>query len=238
MFPKNLHQTEQFSVGPLSVRFRASLHPKSLAASHPEQSCDLHSRLDRGMKYVVGDVDAPDSVSAMHTLTRGVIHNPISSEAVKEIAMSTCRFVVSMLLLGTVLCAAAVAQRPVPPVRSGGPAPWKNRQEPCWQVAGISQSAMQQVRTTRQQARQEMEAVCANSSLSLQQKREQLREIRQKERQQVATLITPQQEQARRACQQERGMGGHAGGGGGRGTGPCGEMPTGKKAEPQAEQKD
>lgn len=151
--------------------------------------------------------------------------------------MSTCRLIVATLL-GGVLCATVLAQNPVPPVRGRAPTPRRNRQEPCWQVAGISRSAMQQVRTIRQQARQEIEAVCANSSLSLQQKREQLREIRQKERQQVEALISPQQEQARRACQQERGVGGHAGGGGGRGAGPCGEMPGGKNVEPQPERED
>ena len=93
---------------------------------------------------------------------------------------------------------------------------------------------MQQVRSIRQQGRMEVEGVCANSSLSLQQKRQQIREIREKERQQVEALISPAQAEARRACQQERGIGGH----GGRGLhagGPCGEMPKGKKAPPEPE---
>ncbi len=125
------------------------------------------------------------------------------------------------------------------PVRGSGPAPRRNRPEPCWQVAGVSRSAIQQARAIRQQARQEVEAVCANSSLSPQQKRQQIQEIRQKERQQVEGVISPAQEQSMQACRKERGLGGggHVGRGG-HGSGPCGEMPAGKKAEKEAEPED
>lgn len=108
-----------------------------------------------------------------------------------------------------------------------GTTPKPARREPCWQVAGVSKSAMQQRHLIAQQARQEIESVCANSSLSVQQKRERIREIRQRERQQIEALITPQQQAAMRTCQEQRG-GGHAGGGhatGGHGAGPCGMMP-------------
>jgi hypothetical protein len=147
--------------------------------------------------------------------------------------MSRGRLMVSVVLAG-IVCASAWGQI-APPVRGRGVAgPRRVRQEPCWQVAGISRSAMQQVRSIRQQARMEVEGVCANSSLSLQQKRQQVREIREKERQQVEALISPAQEEARRACRQERGIGGHAGRGI-RAGGPCGEMPKGKKAPPEPE---
>ncbi len=73
--------------------------------------------------------------------------------------------------------------------------------------------------------------MCANSSLSLQQKREQIHEIRQREKQQLEGLITPQQQQEVQACRKERGMGGH-GGGGGRGAGPCGEIATPRHQQP------
>ncbi len=98
--------------------------------------------------------------------------------------------------------------------------------EPCWQVAGVSKAAMQQRHAIAMQTRQEIESVCANSSISVTQKRERIRQIRQQERQQVDGLISPQQQAAIRACQEQRG--GHVGGGhlgGGHGTGPCGTMP-------------
>jgi hypothetical protein len=99
---------------------------------------------------------------------------------------------------------------------------------------------MQQRQALARQARQEIESVCANGSLTMQQKRERIREIRERERQQAEALVTPQQQEALRACQQERG-GGHGGGGhlgGGRGAGPCGELPSATHLENEPSTKD
>lgn len=99
-----------------------------------------------------------------------------------------------------------------------------NRREPCWEVAGISKSAMEQRRAISMQSRQEVEAVCADAALSPAQKQTRIREIHQQERQQIDGLISPAQREAMHACQQERG-GGMGGGnlvGGGGGEGPCG----------------
>jgi len=127
------------------------------------------------------------------------------------------------------------------PVRPGSPtAPGTTakpaRQEPCWEVAGVSKAAIQQRRAITQQARQEVEAVCANPSLTAQQKRQEIQQIHQRERQEVDAIITPAQQEAIRSCQQARNAGhggGHAAGGGG---GPCGEMPAGHKPNPQHEE--
>jgi hypothetical protein len=106
------------------------------------------------------------------------------------------------------------------------------RLEPCWQVAGISKAAMEQRKTLNLQTRQQVEAVCANSSLSPQQKRQQIQQIHRQEKEQLDGIITPAQQQAMRSCQSERNAGhvsaGHVGG-----TGPCGEMPTGQQPSPQ-----
>lgn len=122
----------------------------------------------------------------------------------------------------------------VPGTTVGGTRPGRHggttttRREPCWEVAGISKSAMQQRHVLAQQTRQEVEAVCANTSLTPAQKQQRIREIHQQERQQMQGLITPQQEEALRACRQERGGGTHVGGGhiGGHGLGPCGTLPS------------
>jgi len=104
------------------------------------------------------------------------------------------------------------------------------RQEPCWQVAGISKSAMEQRRQLAQETRQQIEAVCANSALSPSQKKEEIHQIRERERQQMESLITPSQQEALRACQQERHHGaashpaGHSGG-------PCGETAPSREGE-------
>ena len=100
---------------------------------------------------------------------------------------------------------------------------------PCWQQAGIEKSAMEQRWATERDTRSQVEAVCANSSLTPQQKQQQAREIRQQARQKMEGLVTPEQEKALTVCQQERGM--NHGGGGAEGSahqeggGGCGEWP-------------
>jgi len=155
--------------------------------------------------------------------------------------MSCNKIVLSALFAGIIFSAAltgtATAQVPVRPVPSTAPgATRRPRQEPCWQVAGISRSALQQRRAIARQARQEVESVCANSSLSLQQKRQQIEQIHQRERQQIDGIITPAQQEALRSCQEARNGGGHVGGHGGGGHGgPCGEMSVGHKPHPMEE---
>lgn len=155
--------------------------------------------------------------------------------------MSGNKTVLSALLAGIILSAAlaenANAQVPIRTGPSTAPGTAKHpRLEPCWEVAGVSKSALQQRRVIAQQARQEVEAVCANSSLSIQQKRQQIQQIHQRERQEIDAIITPAQREAMRSCQEQR-HGGHGGGhvGGGHG-GPCGEMSVGHRPNPQQEE--
>jgi hypothetical protein len=104
------------------------------------------------------------------------------------------------------------------------------RQEPCWQVAGISKSAMEQRRSIMQGVHSQVEAVCADSSLSAQQRNEKIRQIHQQATQQANAIVTPSQMEALKSCQSSRASahpptGGaiHHGGGGG---GPCGQLPS------------
>ncbi len=161
----------------------------------------------------------------------------------EEISMSWNKTVPLALLAGIVLSAAltedVTAQVSIHPGTSSaaGTALRPPRQEPCWQVAGVSKSAIQQRQTIARQARQEVEAVCANSSLSIQQKRQQIQQIHQRQRQAIEAIITAEQQEAMRSCQVERNAGhssgGHVGAGGG---GPCGEMPVAHKPNLQHEQ--
>src|SRR5215471_11412429 len=119
--------------------------------------------------------------------------------------MSPCKFACSALLVG-IFSISALAQTvtPLPKVRGihpdsapgTVPSATHPKKEPCWEVAGVSKAAMEQRHALAQQARQEVEAVCANSSLTLQQKREQIRVIHEREKQQANALVTPQQEEA------------------------------------------
>ena len=149
----------------------------------------------------------------------------------------SCNRIASSALLAAIILSAALVEnaaaqvpiRPVPPIARPTPRP---RREPCWEVAGVSKSAIEQRQAIARQARQEVEAVCANSSLSMQQKRQQIQQIHQRERQEIDAIITPAQREAMRSCQQER-NGVHGGGhGGGHGRGPCGEMPVGHGPNP------
>lgn len=113
------------------------------------------------------------------------------------------------------------------------------RQQPCWEEAGISKGAMQQRRSIEQSTRAEVQSVCANSSLTPQQRREQIRAIRERSRQQIDTLINPQQREALKACQLSRAKahpgGGGFHGGGGHGEGPCGELNEAKEHSAETE---
>lgn len=93
-------------------------------------------------------------------------------------------------------------------------------QEPCFEVAGIQKNVMEQIWSLERETHSQVETVCSNSSLTPQQKHEQVHELREQTHQKVDSLITPEQAKALESCRQERGMehqGMHGEGGG------CGE---------------
>ncbi len=108
----------------------------------------------------------------------------------------------------------------------------RNQQEPCWRVAGVSQSAIEQHRRLQEETRSRIQSVCGNSSLSPQQKQQEIRQIHEQTKVQMERLITPQQQQALRSCQQSHNRGGGVGNRGSFGhggeSGPCGEFPGGR----------
>jgi hypothetical protein len=111
-----------------------------------------------------------------------------------------------------------------PPTTPGATA--HPHQEPCWQVAGITKSAMQERRSIMEGVRSQVAAVCGDSSLTAQQRNEKIRAIHQQAKQQADAVITPQQMEAVKSCQASRGGGHPSGGaphvGGGE---PCGQLP-------------
>ena len=108
--------------------------------------------------------------------------------------------------------------------------PQQPHEPPCWQVAGISKSAMEQRQAIQQRTRSEVEAVCADPSLSQQQRQQKIREIHEQAKQELDALVSPQQMEALKSCQQARNHGGsHPAPGhpsASAGHGPCGEMPS------------
>jgi hypothetical protein len=79
-------------------------------------------------------------------------------------------------------------------------------QEPCFEVAGIQKSAMEQVWSLERETHSQIESVCSNSSLSPQEKHEQVHQLREQTHQKIESLITPEQDKALESCRQERGM--------------------------------
>jgi len=132
-------------------------------------------------------------------------------------------FAVAVLtLLGGYPLAAQTASTPASP---RGTTP--THQKPCWQQAGISQSAMQQRKQIEESTRSQVESVCSDSSLTPQQKQQKIHQLHQQAQKQLAGVMSSQQEAALKSCREGRGEGPHMGGG--HGGGPCGEMTSGNK---------
>ncbi|PYV80994.1 MAG: hypothetical protein DMG93_16945, partial [Acidobacteria bacterium] len=98
-------------------------------------------------------------------------------------------------------------------------------QEPCWQQVGISKDVIDQRKAVELDTRSQVQAVCADSSLNDQQKKQKIHEIHQESKQKVAGLMTEQQQQDLQSCQKERAANhpapaGMQHGGGG----PCGNL--------------
>lgn len=120
---------------------------------------------------------------------------------------------VFLLFAGTILAQSNPPTTP-PPAQNG------RGQGSCWQQAGIEKSVADQVRSIGRDAHSQVVAVCSNTSLTPQQKRQQVREIHQQTKQKREGLITADQEKALTACQQARNGGPHPGMGDG-----CGDLP-------------
>ena len=109
--------------------------------------------------------------------------------------------------------------------------PGRHAGDNCFQQAGLDESVREQIHSISRDARSQIETVCSNTSLTAQQKHEKAREIREQAMQKREALLTPEQQKALAACQQERGgnhSGMHEGNGGGMHEGMgggCGEMP-------------
>jgi hypothetical protein len=117
-----------------------------------------------------------------------------------------------------------------PPSGSSPSAPPPARQEPCWKQAGITRQVMEQRVQIERDAHSQVASVCEDSSLTPQQKREQVKQIRQQAEEKANALIPSEQLNALNACRQQRHRGNmiHKAGGG-----PCGNFadPPGRQGD-------
>lgn len=141
--------------------------------------------------------------------------------------MKTLFLLAAISLLPTLLVG-QVGVRPYPHGRGVGGNPHAQQ---CLQQAGLSQATMQQARSIRERAKAEIEALCANTSLTRQERQQRIQQIHQQTQQQTRSLISEAQQERLRSCQQGGRApfgGGHGFGGGqgiGGGQGPCGSFP-------------
>jgi Spy/CpxP family protein refolding chaperone len=115
-------------------------------------------------------------------------------------------YFLATLLLGALPGLAQSAQPNNSPSGQESPMRRPGNQEPCWEVAGIQKSAIEQLRATERETHSQIEAVCTNTSLTPKEKHEQIHELREQRREKVEGLITPEQRKALESCRQERGV--------------------------------
>lgn len=106
----------------------------------------------------------------------------------------------------------------------------RGRQQPCWEQAGVSQTVAHQRRQILLNTESQIGSVCSNQSLTPQERQQQIRQLREQERQQTEGLITPQQQQAINTCRQQRGIGS---GGEREHQSPCREAESARQTPPR-----
>jgi len=149
------------------------------------------------------------------------------------------RFVFAAALLALLSVCPLVGQTNPPSVSRPGTTPTTPRpattptrpgtRKPCWEQVGVSKSAIEQRRQIAESTRSQVESVCNDSSLTPQQKQQQIRQIREQAHAQMNALVSPQQEQELRSCRAQRGEAISAPH---HGLGPCGEMASGLTPRP------
>jgi hypothetical protein len=115
------------------------------------------------------------------------------------------------------------AQITRPSTTSPSTAQSSQKRQPCWQQAGVTRSALQQRRQIAENMHSQIESVCANTSLTAQQRHQQIQQIREQAQSRMSGLVSASQMESIRSCRAQRGEAGSAQHHGG--MGPCGEMP-------------
>lgn len=151
-----------------------------------------------------------------------------------KMAKAVCCTALPLMFLVTGM--ALAQQAPAPPSAGGmAGAPLKG-EAACFQKAGVSDSVWQQVQSIRQNAHNQVAAICQNASATPEQRRQQIRQAHEQAKQQIDALLTPQQLAGIKECREERhaerASGGKTGGKGGRGD-SCAKMNIGNQRKSQ-----
>jgi hypothetical protein len=150
--------------------------------------------------------------------------------------MSNPKVRFSVVFFSITLAAAAVAGQQSKPSgqtgsQSGSQSGSHGGHVACWKQVGISPSAMEQRRAIMQAARTKIEALCKDDSLTARQKKEQIQQIHKEAVEQAQGLISSEQEEALKKCQQQHEQAGRHEG---RGASPCGEPIENEESSPSS----
>lgn len=112
-------------------------------------------------------------------------------------------FFIAPLIL---LCAAVMTAQDAPTGDSTAPPPPpRGGMPPCLRVAGVSASEFDQLRSIAQDARAQVRDVCVNTSLTPQQKQQQIEGIHQQSHERMTALVSPDQRRSFMACRARHG---------------------------------
>ena len=133
-----------------------------------------------------------------------------------------------LFLIATALAACSFAQTAAAQVNNPNtqhPRTVRAKQEPCWQQVGISKDVIDQRDVIQQDTHSQVQSVCADTSLTPQQKNQKIREIHQEAKQKMSGLISEEQQQQLEACRKGRAENSPVAAGVKHpGAGPCGAM--------------
>jgi len=118
-----------------------------------------------------------------------------------RIVAAGCAAALLMSLLPGVVSAQTSAT-PVPGARV--PVRQRGGEGPCLQQAGVQRSVWQQMEEIHRNAREQVMAICQNTSLTPQQQHQQIKQIHEQAQQQADALVTAQQRQQVEQCRAQR----------------------------------
>jgi hypothetical protein len=120
------------------------------------------------------------------------------------------RISTSLRLAGLLLAGISTFAQDAPPRTSHPGAPPVRRvpppleKTPCWQKAGVSQDVMDKATGIRDNTRTQVSTVCADESLTHEQKLDQIAGLRKAAHEQIDALIPKEQQEVMRSCQVAR----------------------------------
>jgi hypothetical protein len=104
-----------------------------------------------------------------------------------------CAIALAMMLFSLVSAGAAQTASTTP-----------EKHEPCWEQVGVSKSALEQRKQIAQNLHSQVEEVRNNSSLTQQQKEQQIHQMHEQAHTRMNALVSPEKMKALKSCREQR----------------------------------